>query len=442
MHVPGTSNLAARLSVQRRSTSRRVEAEPEIVSQIWARFGVAVIDLFASRENTHCRLFFSILRDNPPLGVDAMAHQWPQGLLPAVGAATRRDLLTQAQGTLLHPFPQGLRLRAWPLRGPSFYHGVAPVCGQYTGGARAPSTRAAYSYRWGVFQSWCRAKEHDALSCTAPVILRFLQEALEKGKSPSTLRGMVAAIKAARVGPHKLSQNCCDLISQFIRGALRIAPGRQRSNIPPWELDVVLSALRHDHLNPWSQLSLSGSLLRQLSFLLLCQQSGLESSMLSLYTLIAVGYCQENTGMVLRTNPAFHPKVLSGRHGGVTIQLQPFCPPQQGGPDSGDALLCPVRAVQLYVRRTEVHRKTDQLFVCFQSKHLGQACDKNKAIPLDCGDNPAFIYLVGLATPQVSAGTLHSESCYSWALWRGASLAEIVKRPLGQAPPLLQDFTV
>lgn len=29
----------------------------------------------------------------------------------------RRDLLSQAQGTLYHPFPQGLRLWAWPLRG-------------------------------------------------------------------------------------------------------------------------------------------------------------------------------------------------------------------------------------------------------------------------------------------------------------------------------------
>lgn len=32
----------------------------------------------------------------------------------------RRDLLSQAQGTLFHPFPQGLNLWAWPLRGPVY----------------------------------------------------------------------------------------------------------------------------------------------------------------------------------------------------------------------------------------------------------------------------------------------------------------------------------
>lgn len=36
-----------------------------------------VADLLASRESTYCSLFFSLRRDNPPLGRDAFAHQWP-----------------------------------------------------------------------------------------------------------------------------------------------------------------------------------------------------------------------------------------------------------------------------------------------------------------------------------------------------------------------------
>lgn len=136
-----------------------------MVEQIWHRFGVAVVDLFASSENAHCPLYYSIERDIPPLGCDAMAHQWPQGLLYAFPPFSllpnllqrisqeeievilvapywphmtwfswvtpllhgtpwklpvRRDLLSQAQGTLFHPFPQGLNLWAWPLRGPAF----------------------------------------------------------------------------------------------------------------------------------------------------------------------------------------------------------------------------------------------------------------------------------------------------------------------------------
>ena len=47
---------------------------PEVVKQIWAQFGRAEVDLFASRRNSHCALwFFMALSDDPPLGVDAFA---------------------------------------------------------------------------------------------------------------------------------------------------------------------------------------------------------------------------------------------------------------------------------------------------------------------------------------------------------------------------------
>lgn len=49
----------------------------ETVAQIWHRFGTAVADLFASRETAHCLMYLSLGRDSPPLGTDALAHQWP-----------------------------------------------------------------------------------------------------------------------------------------------------------------------------------------------------------------------------------------------------------------------------------------------------------------------------------------------------------------------------
>ncbi|ROI27820.1 hypothetical protein DPX16_23142 [Anabarilius grahami] len=63
--------------------------------------------------------------------------------------------------------------------------------------ARTPSTRAAYSFRWGMFQSWCEGHNINPSTSTARDILQFLQEQLDAGKSASTLRGIVAAIKAA-----------------------------------------------------------------------------------------------------------------------------------------------------------------------------------------------------------------------------------------------------
>lgn len=72
-----------------------------------------------------------------------------------------------------------------------------------------------------------------------PDIPQFLQEMLDMGKSPSTLRGMVAATKAARVGPRKLTKDCYDLITQFLRGARQVAPPPRRVGVPLWDLELI-----------------------------------------------------------------------------------------------------------------------------------------------------------------------------------------------------------
>ncbi len=43
----------------------------------------ASVDLFTSQANAQCPLFFSLACDNAPLGVDALAHPWPNALLYA-----------------------------------------------------------------------------------------------------------------------------------------------------------------------------------------------------------------------------------------------------------------------------------------------------------------------------------------------------------------------
>ncbi|XP_013878914.1 uncharacterized protein LOC106528317 [Austrofundulus limnaeus] len=91
-----------------------------IITQIWDRFGKAEVDLFASRENTQCDLWFSLSsQDNPPLGVDAFAHRpWPNKLLYAfppvpliprlldrIRADRRRAILIALERTEAHWFP-------------------------------------------------------------------------------------------------------------------------------------------------------------------------------------------------------------------------------------------------------------------------------------------------------------------------------------------------
>ena len=158
-HVPGLLNTGADLLSRGPLRYHDWSLHTEVAAQIWTRYGVPVADLFASEENTKCKSFFS-LTGSPTLGVDALAHPWPGGLLyafpplplisptlarvrtrglrllliaPAWGSwrsdivpllynqpwqlPLRRDLLAQAGQEIFHPRPQDLDLWVWPVQG-------------------------------------------------------------------------------------------------------------------------------------------------------------------------------------------------------------------------------------------------------------------------------------------------------------------------------------
>lgn len=161
-HVPGILNFGADLLSRGNPLYGDWKLHPEVVKQIWLRFGQATVDVYASRENAQCPLFYSLHDQRAPLGVDALAHEWPRTLLyafPPVALISptlarvrershymiliaphwpgkhwlaeifqqlcgppwplplRRDLLSQAQGEIFHPHPERLALWAWPVSG-------------------------------------------------------------------------------------------------------------------------------------------------------------------------------------------------------------------------------------------------------------------------------------------------------------------------------------
>ena len=166
VHVPGKQNEAADIMSRGGPSMANWSLNPLIVEMIWERFGVAEVDLFASRKNAKCGLWFSLYpSDDPPLGVNAMGMApWPQALLyafppvelipavvdrirgtgasvilvaptnpgslwyPGVVSMARgarfplpmwADAMTQADGIIReYPLLSGFRLAAWLLRGP------------------------------------------------------------------------------------------------------------------------------------------------------------------------------------------------------------------------------------------------------------------------------------------------------------------------------------
>ncbi|CAM4642809.1 unnamed protein product [Leuciscus chuanchicus] len=115
--------------------------------------------------------------------------------------------------------------------------------------ARAPSTRRLYALKLSGFSSWCLKKLFDPGSCEVSVILYLLQELLDAGRSPSTLKVYVEAIAAhhAPVAGQSLGRN--DLVVRFLKGARRMNPSRPPS-VPTWDLSTVLGALKSPPFEP------------------------------------------------------------------------------------------------------------------------------------------------------------------------------------------------
>ncbi len=75
-HVPGNMKQGADMLSRNNVSSEEWMLHPLTVQRIWEIFGKAQIDLFASKDNSHCPIFFT-------RSTDALAHEWPSLLLYA-----------------------------------------------------------------------------------------------------------------------------------------------------------------------------------------------------------------------------------------------------------------------------------------------------------------------------------------------------------------------
>ncbi len=474
IHIPGVFNRAAD-ELSRAALPGEWRLHPQAVQLIWGRFGAAQVDLFASPETTHCQEFYSLTEAT--LGTDALAHSWPRGLrkyaFPPVSLLAqtlckiRED---EEQVLLVAPywpnrtwFPELSAPRDSPSlansseEGSAFSetgHPMAPAPGPVETprmvpgwdaevladlpqevaltitSARAPSSRRAYTLKWNLFVEWCSSHQEDPRRCSIRAVLSFLQQGLERRLSPSTLKVYVAAISAYHDPVEGKSVGKHNLVVRFLRGARRLNPPRPPS-LPSWDLALVLRALITAPFEPLQSVELK--FLSMKTLLLTALASIKRVGDLQAFSVddSCLQFGPADSSATLRPRPGYVPKVPTTPFRDQVVNLQAL-PPEEADPAL--ALLCPVRALRQYTDRTQSFRTSEQLFVCYGGQQKGKAVSKQRmahwivdAITLayEAQGVPCPLRLRAHSTRGVAS---------SWALARGASLADIC-RAAGWATP-------
>ncbi len=288
--------------------------------------------------------------------------------------------------------------------------------------ARAPATRKLYSSKWGVFESWCLTRAIDPVNCPVGPVLKFLQERLTAGAAATTLRVYVAAIAARReldeipLGRHRM-------VSAFMCGARRLRPVRPTA-VPSWDLSVVLEGLVTAPFEPLE--SASDRILTLKVVLLLALTSLKRVGDLQAFSVseMCMDFAPGLVKVTLRPRPGYIPKVLSTSfRSQVVHSFHP--PPFASSEDERLHLLCPVRALKLYVDRSKDWRKSPQLLICFGAGRRGLATSKQRishwvrhaiSLAYEARNLPSPLSLRAHSTRGVAS---------SQALFRGVPLEDI-----------------
>jgi integrase len=208
----------------------------------------------------------------------------------------------------------------------------------------------------------------DPLTAPLKVVLSFFCYLFDKLRlQPSTIEGYRATLNpVCRARGLELSSSrvLSDLMASFRTQRPRKAPV-----LPEWDLAFVLYCLTKAPWEPLHAISLKRLTLK--TFFLLLLASGRRRSDLGAIDVSRLAYAPDGS-MILYPERGFAPKTRAATEGDKAFS--PIIIPSLKdivGQDEPDALLCPVRAMKVYVARTSLMRRgRNRLFISFQQNRL------------------------------------------------------------------------
>ena len=270
-------------------------------------------------------------------------------------------LLRQPHCNLFHQGAHALNLHAWRLSSDTtesraFREGLLESC---QGSSENLSSRL-YQSRWKIFCGWCRGRSVAPVNASVPVVVDFLIHLRQdKGLSVSAVKGYCSALNsvlALKGRDLAASREITTLLRSFARS---VNPVELRP--PAWDVSLVLQSLTGAPYEPLR--TCEERFLAQKTLFLLALASANRIGELHALS-YRVSHTRDwgevsfafVTGFVAKTQD---PSSLAPRFGGFTVPALTNARKNRNG-----RLLCPVRAVKVYLDRTAPHRpRCERLFV-------------------------------------------------------------------------------
>ena len=407
-YLPGESNvLADVLSRRGQVVGTEWSLHPQVARALLRTWGNPSIDLFATCLNAKLPLYCSLVPDPQAVFEDAFRHPWddldlyafpPFALVGRVIARVQQSssvamtlvaplwpekewfrrlaastdpstpgssLLGQAASAApLQPVPSR-RPRAEPSRVATLKRhyrksGFSGRAARVLSGVLRESSSRLYQSRWKIFCGWCRGRSVAPVNASVPVVVDFLIHLRQdKGLSVSAVKGYCSALNsvlALKGRDLAASREITTLLRSFARS---VNPVELRP--PAWDVSLVLQSLTGAPYEPLR--TCEERFLAQKTLFLLALASAKRIGELHALS-YRVSHTRDwgevsfafVTGFVAKTQD---PSSLAPRFEGFTVPALTNARKNRNG-----RLLCPVRAVKVYLDRTAPHRpRCERLFV-------------------------------------------------------------------------------
>ena len=402
-HIPGRFNtLADRMSRMDKPIPTEWSLNQEIANKIFQIMDFPSIDLFATRLNHRLPLYVSPIPDQKALSIDAISMEWnrihayafpPFHLIQTVINKIR---ISQCKIVLIAPlwpdrpwFPELLGLLVSPpvslpvmpnllaqlkrqnsaskpgssttsrlgivkqsLRDKQLSSEVA----EHVSKARRDSTVKVYDAKWQIFRDWANQRKIDPIQATPQIVADFLTFVFSVKKCQvSTIRGYRSTISNTLKYRTGYDFGSHPVLSELIKSFAKQRPV-DRSLAPKWDLAFVLSHICKAPFEPLDKASLFHLSVKTVFLVTLATARRVSEVHAFSIDSDHLRFSNLDGSLILRTQLGFLAKnqLPSRAPESITIpKLSNFCRKS----DNFNRMLCPVRAVKIYLNKTKSLRK-------------------------------------------------------------------------------------